>query len=78
MTIITQESATEFEHMKFCIEASTLGIRPGQRMPQTLKTTLGNRQPFCYSGVECDPEGEVIVWKYRQALGCISLNILND
>lgn len=57
---------------EFVTEASLLGIDPGVT-PRTLKTTLGNRQPFILT--ETDEDGNM---KYMQQAGCITLRVWND
>jgi hypothetical protein len=68
----TVTEATEHEAHRFCIDASDLCLPPGAA-PQTIGTTLGNRQPFVLE--RRDPDGTL---HYRQSLGCITLTIFND
>lgn len=62
----------EFELHHFVVEASTLGLAPGQ-WPASIETDMGNGQPFVLGVVMSD--GTHI---YQQALGCIALHVLND
>lgn len=71
MLTITSENVTEHETHKFCVEASDLGLRPGE-LPRLIRTTLGNGQPFVLEGFD-----ESAMW-YRQVWGCITLTVFND
>ena len=71
MLTITAQNAQEVECHRFLAEASELGLPPGE-FPRTIGTTLGNQQPF----VLLRRNEEVA--KYRQELGCLTLDILND
>jgi len=68
---ITHDNVTEIEPHKFCTEASSLGLKPGE-WPTRFETTLGNGLPlfiFCNGG-----DGIY----YRQQFGCIQLVVFND
>jgi hypothetical protein len=69
--MITREVATEFECHKFSCFASDLGWRPGE-WPRKVDTDLGNGQSLLILGMTGD--GAI----YRQALGCITVHVLND
>ena len=66
----------EIRAHRFVAEASTLGFRPGQ-WPRLIETNLGNGRPFFFHSM-CHSDGEIISAEYRQALGCITLSVLND
>lgn len=74
--MITHDIATEFEVHKFVVEASTAGLRPGE-WPTNIETNLGNGQKLVRSHAERH-NGELTAVVYKQALGCITVNILND
>lgn len=57
---------------RFAIEASTLGLAPGQ-FPGRINTSMGNGQQFIMTRRDADGTHH-----YEQTLGCISLAILND
>jgi hypothetical protein len=69
--LITKLLATEYEIHKFAVEASSLGLAPGE-WPERLETDLGNGQPF--RRISFLPTGGF----YRQEHGCIELHLLND
>ncbi len=71
------EDFTEIEPHKFVVDASCLGLFPGQ-WPSQIKTDMGNRMPFLRGNVERDESGGIALIKYAQANGCIDLTILND
>lgn len=56
----------------YIIEASTLGLRPGQ-WPGAINTTMGNGQPL--HQVRRLPDGGV---RYGQAFGVVYVDVLND
>lgn len=68
---VTENQVTEFEFGKYCIEASELGLPPGQ-YPQSLSTNMGNGLPFTYEKTQ----GDTVI--YRQIAGSIFLHVLND
>lgn len=68
---------TSYDVHRFCVEASSIGIRAGQPWPRTIETELGNGQPFTAFEVESNEDGLVSI-SYRQALGCIDLTVFND
>ena len=70
MKTVTEKDVTEYQHLTFTAEASSLGITPG-KVPQQIPTELGNGQPFQLVNIS----QELL---YRQQLGCIQLIILND
>lgn len=57
---------------RFIIEASTLGLAPGQ-FPGKIDTTMGNGQPLVMG--HAAPDGGYV---YRQLLGIISVTVAND
>lgn len=68
---IKRGEAMEVEVHRFMIEASSLGLAPGN-FPDSIETDLGNGQPFLRQSIT--PHYAY----YIQALGCISLQLLND
>lgn len=56
---------------RFIVEASTLGLPPGE-FPKAIATTLGNGRPFIAQFADADSV------RYRQEAGTIGLEILND
>ena len=66
----------EFEVHKWSVEASDLGLKPGE-FPQAIETTLGNGMPF-YAYHTNAVEGDIIYVAYMQGNGCIQLRIYND
>lgn len=64
---------TEFELHRFCVEASDLGITPGN-FPQRIETDLGNGQPFLFVRVQDDG----FTYVYAQQFGCVFLHVFND
>lgn len=75
-TRITSDMVTPVEVHRFVVEASSIGLRPGQ-WPAHLETDMGNGQPLVRARVELD-DGEVQSVTYQQAMGCIALLVLND
>lgn len=67
----TLASEVEPREFKWSAFASDLGLPVGE-VPKTLKTNLGNGQPFLLSKVSEN------VFSYRQQFGCLVLDILND
>lgn len=67
---------TEYEVHRFVTEASDLGLRPGQ-WPSRIETNLGNGQPLV-AHRRIDHFGEFAGVEYRQLMGCIRVNVLND
>lgn len=65
--------AIEIRAHAFHVDASTLGLRPGE-WPAALDTNLGNGQRFVRDGFRY--EGEACL--YRQELGALTLLVLND
>lgn len=63
---------SEMRVHEYVTEASALGLPPGQ-VARSLKTKLGNGQPFVLLRV--DDAGTA---HYRQLLGCLTLAVLND
>lgn len=63
----------------FTVEASTLGLRPGEwpEMLQT-KTKLGNGLPFVRKTKKLDSNGDLMHVRYLQAAGCVSIVVFND
>lgn len=76
MATVTSENATEFEALKFCIEASDIQL--SGYVPRQITTDLGNGQNFAYVRTERDADGDAICWHYAQKFGCIVLHVLND
>lgn len=72
MERVTKHNASETSLHTFVTEASTLGLPPG-KFPRTIETDLGNGQPFHYQFTNGD--GALV---YFQALGIITLHLLND
>lgn len=72
MEKVTSKNTTEIAVHRFCTEASTLGIKPGE-CPQVLETDLGNGQPLVLEAIGTG--GEIT---YLQAFGCVKLVVLND
>jgi hypothetical protein len=66
----------EYELHKFCTEASSLGLKPGE-WPNSFDTEMGNKQPFIRQQAIMH-KGEFAGVAYRQQLGCITLHVLND
>ncbi len=56
----------------FCTEASSLRIPPGS-WPVSIKTSLGNKQPFILKEKPNEAGAAYFQWN-----GCLSLSILND
>lgn len=82
MKTITEKDVT-LSGLDVCsVEASDLGLRPGE-WPKELPTTMGNKQPFVrgnpmLSGPDDDPDAELTGVNYHQRGGCISLKVWND
>lgn len=74
--MLNHQNTTETSPHQFVTEASTLNLAPGN-FPRTLKTNLGNGQPFVYSSRE-EHDGDLVAVLYRQDLGCLTLRVLND
>jgi hypothetical protein len=77
---ITEQNVTHSGLDMYCVEASDLGLKPGE-WPNELPTTMGNKQPFVkdgpmYSGTDDDPE--LVGVNYHQLGGCITLKVWND
>lgn len=66
----------EHEAHKFSLDASDLGLRPGE-WPRVVDTTIGNRQPFLAQARETR-DGDLLWVDYRQNLGCVTLRVYND
>lgn len=73
---IERRDVIEYNTHQFCAEASDLGWPPG-KVPCSIPTTLGNRQPFLLRRTE-RREGEAVCWHYKQQFGCIELKVYND
>lgn len=57
----------------YVVEASTIGLRPGERYPNHIHCAVGNMNHFYRNGT--DEFGNV---KYNQNFGMTTLVILND
>ena len=75
-TFVDPRTCTEYAPHRFCVEASTLGLAPGQ-WPASLQTSLGNKQPLL-RGRPITHGGEFGGYNYEQSCGCIDLNVFND
>ena len=73
---VSAEQVTEASPHHFTVEASSLGLKPGQ-WPTTFNTKWGNGQPF---KLLCSRQlnGEVMSVVYMQSAGCVFLEIFND
>lgn len=67
---------SEDEVHKFSVEASDIGLRPGE-WPRTIKTTLGNGMILIAQRREVR-EGDLLWVDYLQGNGCLWLRIYND
>lgn len=69
---------TELGGFRHCVEASTLGLEPGQ-WPETLPAhrSLGNGQPLRRIAVETRDD-EILSVDYRQVCGVIRVRVFND
>lgn len=76
---ITYELCTELRNFQHCVEASTVGLRPGE-WPSTLEVApaFGNGQPLLRANMEHTEEGELFAVNYRQLCGVLVLRIFND
>ena len=72
ITLLQEEHVTETSPHTFVTEASDLGIRAGEKSPQFIATTLGNKRPLQL----CKIDSRVAV--YHQELGCVTVKIFND
>jgi hypothetical protein len=70
---ITRENAHEVEVHQWCIDASELGLAPGDHYPVSLPTDLGNRQPFLFQHFDGNQTAV-----YEQQAGCLVLKVWND
>lgn len=75
--IITASDVTEHEVHQFSAEASDLRMRHGE-WPTSIRTTLGNKQPFIRKSAKMTPSGDLGAVVYAQSMGCITLTIWND
>lgn len=73
MTIrIHIDQVTEYEPHSFATEASTLSLAPGQ-WPEMIETDMGNGRSFVRTNqLPCGG------YRYKQANGCLTLDVLND
>lgn len=71
-TLLTEDDVTETSLHTFATEASDLGIRAGEQLPQFIATTLGNKRPLQLEKID----SRVAV--YHQELGCVTVKIFND
>ena len=76
--IITRDTngIEEYEVHKFSVEASDIGLRPGE-WPRMLQTTMGNLQPLLAQRREVR-DGDLLWVDYFQGNGCVQLRIYND
>lgn len=58
-------------------DASTLRWPVG-RCPKRVATTLGNKQDFILERIDRNADGEALKAVFRQANGCITLQVFND
>ena len=73
---VTYENCSESEPHFFITEASSLQLQPGN-WPSQLATTMGNGMPFLRTKI-VEGNGELLAVIYRQANGCLSLEVFND
>lgn len=66
----------EYEPHKFSVEASDIGLRPGE-WPRTMDTTLGNGIMLLAQRREVR-DGDLLWVDYWQGAGCIQLRVYND
>lgn len=78
MTPITYSLVTEVGDWTHVVEASTLGLSPGQ-WPDQLEVSpdFGNGQSLTRQGFE-SMNGELQSVIYRQALGILRVRVFND
>lgn len=78
MNTINFELVTALGDFRHCVEASTLGLRPGE-WPASLDVDpkFGNGQPLV-RGLAQWSDGELQAVEYHQALGVLILVVFND
>lgn len=72
------KNCPEVHPMHWSVEASTLGMRPGELPPASIQTDLGNEHPFLFESADVDRENEVTGWNYRQPESGLTLLVIND
>ena len=77
MTLVTHTLVTQTGPYSAAVDASDLGLRPGQFVG-TLPTTMGNKQPFVFVRYHADADGDYLSSTYRQTAGCLELVVWND
>jgi hypothetical protein len=71
--IVTIADCSVINAYSYATDAATIGIAPGVLFPEKLETTFGNGQPFVkFSRLEAGGA------RYKQAFGCIVLDVFND
>jgi hypothetical protein len=65
---VSHTDALEMTPHHFVAEASEIGLPVGV-FPPTLRTDIGNGQPFVRVNARCDAEGDIWEVVYRQLLG---------
>lgn len=77
MTVkITRKIVHENEPGKFSVDASELGLTPGE-WPVKFETDLGNGQQFVIAERKVE-DGDVLYVRYQQSYGKITLTVFND
>ena len=70
--MVNRHSVVEFEPGRLCVDASDLGLHPGEWPDAILTDDLGNHLPFRFYARTCD-------WvTYAQELGSLTLRVFND
>lgn len=79
MKTISEHDVTHSGLNMYSVEASDLGLRPGE-WPNELPTTMGNGQPFVKVGVmhSAPDDNELVGVNYHQRGGSIALKVWND
>lgn len=82
MKTVREQDVTHCSLHTFGIEASDLGLKPGE-WPQEIPTTMGNTLPFVrsnamLSGPDDEPDTELTGVNYVQRGGCLTLKVWND
>jgi hypothetical protein len=77
--LVSFAMCTEVGNFVQVVEASTLGLRPGE-WPATLQCepAFGNGRPLIRGDMERSSDGELVAVNYRQMFGVIGLRVFND
>lgn len=75
--VIKKSDVIVVDDHRYVVEASQIGLRPGQAPASLLTTDVGNGCCFKYVDTDCSGE-DTHGWRYRQLNSVNTLLVIND